>query len=160
MDKRIGYGLSLEEAVKKAIEEVGDKFNYFSFRTRNYDTIWGELRGDGWRVYSDVEKPQEEKKVVTELAWKVEECPRKSVSDLDEWCMENCKYKADCWFNRIILQYYDKNKDFTTKSKEKLEAIKEHIPRFPMDATLPYDKLYHQAMSWWIKLREILEGEE
>lgn len=53
MDKRIGYGLSLREAVEKAMEETKDEeVIQFSFTTREYAQVWAELRDDGWRVYS------------------------------------------------------------------------------------------------------------
>ena len=55
MDKRIGYGMPLEKAVKVALEAVqrieGEQAGYFSFSTKEHSVVWAELRDDGWRVY-------------------------------------------------------------------------------------------------------------
>lgn len=58
MDKRIGYGLTLEEAIKRASEAIKDLTDedvqrleaqgHFSI---GGGIIWGENRDDGWRVY-------------------------------------------------------------------------------------------------------------
>ena len=53
MDRRIGYGLSLNSALEKAVSEslqMGVP-THFSITTKNHSVIWGELRDDGWRVY-------------------------------------------------------------------------------------------------------------
>jgi len=53
MDKRIGYGLSFEEAVNmtaEVVQKLGEP-NHLSINTKNYETVWAELRDDGWRVY-------------------------------------------------------------------------------------------------------------
>uniref|UniRef100_A0A6M3X5Z3 Uncharacterized protein n=1 Tax=viral metagenome TaxID=1070528 RepID=A0A6M3X5Z3_9ZZZZ len=59
MDKRIGYGLSLENAVEvalKAIQSIdGEEVSDFSFTTKQHSVVWAELRDDGWRVYRSKE---------------------------------------------------------------------------------------------------------
>lgn len=56
MDKRIGYGLTLKEALELAYESIKDlpeeeqEIRNFSIQNGN---IWGEQREDGWRVYTD-----------------------------------------------------------------------------------------------------------
>lgn len=55
MDKRVGYGLTFKEAVELAMKERNNledpEILGFTFRNKLHDTIWGELRDDGWRVY-------------------------------------------------------------------------------------------------------------
>jgi len=58
MDKRIGYGLTLREALEKAydtIQHLEGEPNFFSIRTP-YSYVWAELRDDGWRVYHPKEE--------------------------------------------------------------------------------------------------------
>ena len=54
MDKRIGYGLTFDEALKLVAEtanKIPEIVSHISISTRNHSTIWAELRDDGWRVY-------------------------------------------------------------------------------------------------------------
>ena len=51
MDKRIGCGLSMEEAIKVARDELGGKQIHFTINTEDHRIVWAELRDDGWRVY-------------------------------------------------------------------------------------------------------------
>lgn len=54
MDKRIGYGLTLREALEKAydaVQSLEGEPAHLSIRTKSYETVWAELRDDGWRVY-------------------------------------------------------------------------------------------------------------
>ena len=54
MDKRVGYGLSFEEAVKVAIssiEDLPDQYKPIKHISLGGGDIWAELREDGWRVY-------------------------------------------------------------------------------------------------------------
>ena len=55
MDKRIGYGLTLKEALNVAADAIPDLPDGMSEHIRNFiiqgGLIWGELRDDGWRVY-------------------------------------------------------------------------------------------------------------
>ena len=54
MDKRIGYGLTFDEAIKKAVSAIQELPAYCTPIT-NFSLgggdIWAELRDDGWRVY-------------------------------------------------------------------------------------------------------------
>ena len=53
MDRRIGCGLSLEEALKKAMEELEPEvINAFTIYTDKHTVVWAEMRDDGWRVYT------------------------------------------------------------------------------------------------------------
>ena len=54
MDKRIGYGLTLKEALElayKSIEDLPDKTTEIRRFSLGNHEIWAELRTDGWRVY-------------------------------------------------------------------------------------------------------------
>jgi len=51
MDKRIGYGLTLEKAIETALKKGEENVVHFSFTTKHHDVIWAEKRFDGWRVY-------------------------------------------------------------------------------------------------------------
>ena len=61
MDKRIGYGLSFKSAVilaVKAVLDLEEEPTNLSIRTKNYETVWAELRDDGWRVYRPKKKDE------------------------------------------------------------------------------------------------------
>ena len=55
MDKRIGYGLTFDEAFKLVADTAhkipNETVNHISVSTDRHGTIWAELRDDGWRVY-------------------------------------------------------------------------------------------------------------
>ncbi len=55
MEKRIGYGLSFENALKLVAETVnkiqGETVAHINISTDHHSVIWAELRDDGWRVY-------------------------------------------------------------------------------------------------------------
>jgi len=54
MDKRIGYGLDFKEALQKATDEAlqTGTIVHFSLSTKDHLVTWGELRDDGWRIYT------------------------------------------------------------------------------------------------------------
>ena len=55
MDKRIGYGLTFEEALKLVSEVIkkvpNETVNHITISTDHHATVWAENRDDGWRVY-------------------------------------------------------------------------------------------------------------
>ena len=64
MFARIGYGLSLEEAFKKAVEELGEsEIKRFSVLTYKMDCVYAESQLEGYSVYS--EKKESKTKVET-----------------------------------------------------------------------------------------------
>lgn len=55
MDKRIGYGLTYEEALK-LVSDTANKIpnetvNRIHISTDHHAVVWAENRSDGWRVY-------------------------------------------------------------------------------------------------------------
>ncbi len=59
MDKRIGYGLTLDEALdraKRIIECIhAESLINFKMKTDNHSLVWGEKRDDGWRIYTNAD---------------------------------------------------------------------------------------------------------
>lgn len=54
MHKRIGYGLTLRQALEMAYDaaqNLSGEPNRLSISTTDYEMVWAELRNDGWRVY-------------------------------------------------------------------------------------------------------------
>ncbi len=55
MDKRIGYGLTYEEALKLVSDTINgvpnETVSHINISTDHHSTVWAEKRDDGWRVY-------------------------------------------------------------------------------------------------------------
>jgi len=55
MDKRIGYGLTYEAALKLVSDIINrvpnETVRHISISTDHHSVVWAEKRDDGWRVY-------------------------------------------------------------------------------------------------------------